>query len=1058
MSITRTAIEKNRVTLVLIVVLLATGLSSYFSMPQAEDPGFIIRFALVTTRWPGASPARVEQLVTDKLEKAIQEIPELDAVTSQSKTGISIVSVGVKEEYKDMRPIWDNLRRKVDRVTPDLPAAAMKPTVNDEYGDVFGTVLSLTGDGFSNAELKDIADEVRDELLLIEDVAKVDIYGAQEERIFVEYSNARLAELGLSPQQLQGILSARNIVNSGGDLRTANEEIVLEPTGNFESVEELERTLIPIPQTSDLLYLRDVAHVYRAYVDPPRTLVRINGTPGLSLGIAMREGGNIVDLGEVVRSEVDRIAATYPHGIELGFLQEQGAVVEKKVDAFVVNLLQAVAIVLAVMLVSLGLRTGLVVASLIPCAIIMAFIFMPMVGVSIDQMSLAALIIALGLLVDNAIVVSESVLVQMREGKTAKEAAISSAGELAVPLLVSSLTTAAAFLPIFLAKSSVGEYTGALFKVVTITLLCSWCLALTMIPLLCTLFLKVEKKGGGAWSWVRRILKLKKKEAGAGPFDTGFYRWYRRVLLTGLRHPILTLMAVVAVFWGSLKLFAFVPVIFFPDNDRATLIAEWKLPIGTPLASTERVVEEIEAFMGEELVVTPEEALAGEEGVTDWVTYIGDGGPRFYLGHSPEQASAGYALMVVNSTSRAFTDRAVERLAALPERFPGLEATVDPMAAGPPGGKPVEVRISGRDPEKTFQFVNRLKEHLRSTPGPLNITDNWGARLKKLVVEVDADRAQRAGVTHQDVAVSLQTVFSGIQTTEYREGDEVIPVTLRSNQAGNVALDRFGSINVFSQNTGASVPVEQVANARVVWQAGNIRRRNRLQTVTIQADLEPGLSAARFNPGLVSWLEQESADWPLGYSWELGGEDEASAEANASIGAQLPVAFMLIVLLLVAQFNSIRKPLIILLTIPLGLIGVVIGLLVLRSSFGFMTMLGLISLAGIVINNAIVLLDRIQIEIVDNGLPEPLAVIESAQRRLRPIVLTTFTTLGGMIPLYLSGGPLFESMAAAIMVGLVFATALTLGVVPVLYSLFFRVSFKDFEYPAVSSELAPAET
>ncbi|MCB1035653.1 MAG: efflux RND transporter permease subunit, partial [Acidobacteria bacterium] len=968
MRITRAAIDRSRVTLVLLVVLAAAGLRSYDTMPQAEDPGFIIRFAVVTTRWPGASPQRVEQLVTDKLEKAIQEIPELDVLTSESKTGASIISVGIKEQYTRMRPIWDDLRRKVERVIPDLPTGAGKPQVNDEYGDVFGTVLGLTGDGFSFAELKDVAEEVRDELLLLEDVAKVDIYGAQEERIFVEYSNSRLAELGLSPKQLQGILAARNIVNSGGELRTPLEAIVLEPTGNFESLEQIGQTLIPVAGGTELLHLKDVARVRRGYVDPPRSKVRVSGEEGLVLAVAMREGGNIVELGKELRREVARVQATYPHGIELTFLLEQGRIVEDKVADFVNNLLQAVGIVLLVMLVSLGPRTGLVVASLIPMAILAAFIFMPMAGVGIDQMSLASLIIALGLLVDNAIVVSESIMVQMAEGKPAKEAAVSSASELAVPLLVSSLTTAAAFLPIFLAESAVGEYTAPLFKVVTITLLCSWALAMTMIPLFSVLFLRV------------------KKGAEESTFDSVFYRRYRGILLRVLRHPAISLLAVSGIFVLSLQLFRFVPVIFFPDNDRPTLTAEMSLPTGTPLAHTETVVDEVEAALAQ-LSVTADGVAAGESGVTGWVTYLGDGGPRFYLGFDPEQANSGYAIVVANATDVESTWQAVERLRGLQSSIPGLKVTADPLSAGPPGGKPVSLRISGRDQEATFRLVDRVKAQLASMDGPINISDDWGARTKKILVEVDADRAQRAGVTHQDVAQSLETVFSGFATTEYREGDEVIPVTLRSTQGGSVDLETFGSINVFSQSSGRSVPVEQVATAEVVWQPGVIRRRNRLQTVTVEADLAPGWSAARFNPRLISWLQEESASWPLGYSWEIGGEDEASKEANASIAAQLPIAFLAIVLLLVGQFNSLRRPLIILLTIPLGIIGVVVGLLALRSTFGFMTLLGVISLAGIVINNAIVLIDRIELEIKENGASPQRAIIESAQRRLRPILL-----------------------------------------------------------------------
>lgn len=1027
MSLTRAAIEKNRITFVALVVLAVAGIQAYLGMPQSEDPGFTIRTAMVITYFPGASPERVEQLVTDKLEKTIQEIPQVDVINSQSKNGVSLVFVDIQERYKIMRPIWDNLRRKVDRARGDLPDGVIGPFVNDEFGDVFGTVINLTGDGYSYADLKDVADEVRDELLLVDEVAKVEIHGEQEERVFVEYNNARLAELGLSPGQLKNILESRNIINPGGQVRTINEEIVLEPSGNFESVEDLARTIISLPGRDELIHLEDVASIYRGYLDPPSHKMRASGTPGLALAISMREGGNILVLGEKVKETVTRLQAIYPHGVEFEFTQFQAGEVEKKVDDFAGNLVQAVAIVMLVMLVSLGFRTGLVVASLIPMAIVMAFIFMAIFDVGINSMSLAALIIALGLLVDNAIVMSESIMVLMGDGMSAKEAAIRTASELKTPLLVSSLTTAAAFLPIFLAKSSVGEYTAALFQVVTITLLCSWVLALTMIPLLCVMFLRVEPTKDDA-------------------LDSPFYKRYRGLLLAALKRPWLSMAIVALVFVGVMQLFPLIPAIFFPPNERASLTAELELPTGTPLAQTEQVVVEVERFIAETLRKTPEEIELGEDGVTNWATFIGEGAPRFFLSYAPEFASPEYAILVINTSSRDAVDVVVERLREFCQRYPGLKAKIEPLPLGPPAGDPIEVRVSGRDIDSIFLLVEQVKKRLLEIDGPRNISDDWGARSKKLLVKINEARAQRAGVTHQDVAVSLQTVLTGITTTEYREEDKVIPVTLRSVGADRLNLQKLDSLNVFSQATGRSVPLSQVADLEVAWQPANIRRRDTLRTVTVGADLDPGFTAIAVNQVLVPILARDMENWPLGYSYEIGGEDEASQEANASIAEQLPVAALIIILLLVGQFNSIRRPLIILITIPLGVIGVVIGLLVMRSYFGFMTLLGIISLAGIVINNAIVLLDRIEIEIAENGLSPQRAVIESAQKRLRPIVLTTFTTLGGLIPLYIGGGVMYRPMAVAIMFGLVFATALTLGVVPVLYSLFFRVRFKEFAY------------
>jgi len=1027
MNITRAAIEKNRVTLAALLVIVAGGLWAYSTMSRAEDPGFIIRTAQITTIFPGASPERVEQLVTDKLEKVIQEMPELDFITSESKTGVSVIFVNIKESYTEMQPIWDDLRRKVERAQPDLPEDVIGPRVNDEFGDVFGTIITVTGEGFTYAELKEVADEVRDELLLIEEVAKVEIYGAQEERVFVEYNNARLAELGLSPLQLSQILNARNIVVPGGDVTVGDERIVLEPSGNFETVDDLRRSVIGLPGQDELVYLQDIAVVRRGYIDPPESMVRSSGIPALALAISMREGGNILTLGAAVQAAVQRLRSVYPIGIEFDIVAFQPQQVEKKVDDFMSNLIQAVVVVVLVMLLFLGLRTGLVVASLIPTAIIMAFLVMSFFDIGLDQVSLASLVIALGLLVDNAIVMVESTMVSMSEDKPAVQAAVESANELRVPLLISSLTTAAAFLPIFLAESSTGEYTAPIFKVVTITLLSSWILALTMIPMLSVKFLKVKPKRAS-------------EEKG---YDTGFYRRYRAGLLLALKHRGLSAAGAVALFVLGIFAFRYVPVIFFPPSDRPFFKAELELPVGTDIQRTDEVVADVEAFMQRELMIGPER----ENGITSWASFIGRGGPRFVLAYTPEPPSSNYAFLIVNVTSDQIIDESISRIEDFAfERFPDLETTLRRIENGPPIEAPVQVRVLGRDLDPLFSLVDDVKARIGEIPGTRNLSDDWGRRVKKLLVRVNQARARRAGVTNQDIALSLQTGLSGLQMSDFREEDEIIPVTLRSVAADRQDIGKLEGLNVFAQVTGRSVPLQQVADLEVLWEPAKILRRDRLKTVTVSAWTEPGYTATAINSELVPWLEERSQDWQVGYRWELGGEAETSGEANASIAAKLPIAGLLIILLLVGQFNSFRKPAIILLTIPMGVIGVVIGLLVARSYFGFMTLLGIISLSGIVINNAIVLLDRIRIEQEENGLEPARAVVESAQRRLRPILLTTATTVGGLMPLWLGGGPMWEPMAISIIFGLLFATLLTLGLVPVLYSLFYRVSYQGFRY------------
>ncbi len=1020
MNLTELALERNRVTLAALVALLAAGLLAYQNMPRDYDPGFIVRTATVITHFPGASPERVEQLVTDKIEKAIREIPELDKVRSESKTGVSIINVDLQERYRELRPIWDRLRRKVERVAPDLPAEASTPVVDDEFGDVFGTVLTMTGEGFSYAELKDIADDLRDELLLIDEAAKVEIFGTQDERIFIEFNNARLAELGLSPLQLRQILASRNIVNPGGAISTTHERIAAEPTGSFESVEELAQTLINLPGRRDLIYLRDIAQVRRGYVDPPSSKVRASGVPALALAVSLREGGNILALGGAIERVLERARATNPIGIEFDLIRFQPADVERKVDDFVRNLSQAVGIVVAVMLVALGLRTGLVVASLIPATIVITILIMSMLGIGIDQMSLASLIIALGLLVDNAIVMSESVIVKMAGGSSAREAAVRSAQELKIPLLTSSLTTAAAFLPIFLAESATGEYTAPLFKVVTITLLCSWVLTLTLVPLLCVTFLRV-------------------RGADRTDFERPGYRAYRTALLWALRNRALALAGVAVVFAAAIYSARYVPVIFFPPDDRPTFTAELALPIGTPIERTEEVVVAVEEFIAAELRAGAERGA----GVTNWATFVGRGAPRFVLNYGPRQASPEYAILLLNASDRDVIDTLIPRIEAFClERFPDLTATVRPLQNGPPVTNPIEVRISGRGNEFLFATVEEVKSRLRGLEGTKNVVDDWGNRTKKLAVRVNQARALRAGVTNEDIALSLQTILSGFEATEYREGDKVIPVTLRSVAADRQDISKIENLNVYSQVSGRAVPLKQVADVSIVWQPAKIKRVDGLRTVTIESDVESGVTAAQVVSELRPWLADASRRWPYGSSFEFGGSDEKSRESNQSIMVKLPIAGFIIVFLLVAQFNSLRRPLIILLTIPLGVAGVIAGLLIARSYFGFMTLLGIISLSGIVINNAIVLLDRIKLEIEQNGLDPARAVLESSQQRLRPILLTTATTIGGLLPLWLGGGPMWEPLAVSIIFGLLFATALTLGVVPVLYSLLFRVDFR----------------
>lgn len=1019
MNLTEFALKRSRLTVVMLFVVLLGGISAFFSLPQSEDPDFVIRTALVMTYFPGASPERVEQLVTDKLEQKIQEIPELDHITSESRTGVSLVFVEIKEKYTDMRPIWRKLRDKVDDARPSLPEGIDGPYVQDDFGDVFGIMIAMTGDGFSQAELDDHARDVRKDLLLIENVARVDIVGEQEERIFVEFSNARLAELGLSPAQLAEALQSENIVLPGGYVNIGPDKIVIEPTGNYEDIEDLRSTVLRLSRLGgeQLIYLKDIAGITRGYVDPPDTIVHYNGQPAVLLAVNMAQGGNIVTLGEKISAFLEETRAGLPVGIDFHYAAFQPEYVTAAVNDFMVNLLEGVVAVLAVMLVFLGLRTGLVVAPLIPMTMLLTFLLMKFFGVTLQQVSIASLIIALGMLVDNAIVMSEDIMVRLERGEERFAAAVASGRELAIPLLTSTLTTSAAFLAIFLAQSVVGEYCRSLFIVVTMALLSSWVLALTMIPLFCFWFIKV------------------KKDKPPQDFSGKFYRFYRTFLCWLLARRALSLVILVLVFFGAMQLFGLIPKIFFPAAVRPQFVIDAWLPEGTHLMETYRAVLPVEEF------------LEGRTEIDNFSVFFGESSPRFYLALNQEQSNENYAFFLVNCKTLGEMDRLMADVYRfMEENCPSINPVVKKLETGAPVGAPIQIRLSGRDISprgirEMYRLADGVKELLRQTTGTLSIRDSWGSPIKKLYVRVDQARARRAGLTSQDIAVSLQTQLAGYRATEYREAEEIIPVELRSLQANRVDLGKIEGMNVYSLSTGQSVPLLQLARPEFASEVAKIGRRDRKRVMTVRCDLVPGRTAAEVLDEIRPRIAELVRGWPSGYGVEYGGEFEENEKANQSITAQLPVSAFIILMLLVWQFNSFRKTLIILITVPMGLIGAILGLLLTGSEFGFMAMLGMVALAGIVINNAIILIDRIQLEI-DGGVEPREAVIIAGQKRFRPIMLTTVTTLCGLLPLALQGGPLWESMAWTIIGGLLFATVLTLGYVPVFYSLFFKLKYK----------------
>ena len=1023
MNLTQIVLENNRVTIVALLVVVLLGLAGYQTMPRDSMPPYTIRVASVVTRFPGAGPERVEALITSKIEEVAQELPELKTVTSESRTGLSIVSVTLKQEVPPdkLQAVWDRLRRKIETIRSNLPEGIQGPEVKDDgIGMVYGIVIGLTGDGFTFAELKAYARDLRDDLIKLPDAAAVKISGIQEERIYLQFNDARLAELGLSAQKIKNSIASTNIVFSGGEVSLEDERLVLEPTGSYANLEDLGRTLIEVGKDGSVA-LGDITRIVRAYQTPQQHLVKINGQPGLSLSVALSKGANIIKLGKEIDQLVALHQARLPLGITFNRVASQDFEVAKSVANFTSNLLQSVAVVLLSMLLFLGLRTGLVVASLIPMTIVSTLFIMGLLNIGLNQVSLAALIMALGMLVDNAIVVSEAIVVKMEKGTDARAAAIESTRELAVPLLVSSLTTSAAFLSFFLAKSTMGEIVGPLFSVISIALLSSWLLSLTMVALLAVFFIRVKQQGS---------------QVEQSTFIDRLNGQYKGLLLKALKRPYSFTAIIAGLFVLSLFGFGFLPFVFFPDSERNLLTINLNLPLGTKIETTAARVERLEAHIADSLLVNTHRP----RGVTDWATFVGEGPPSYDQGYQPGEANSGYAHLLINTSSGDDNQWVIDRLDAFCFRsFPDAEIRVSTLAGGGGGGTDVAVRITGPDPSELFGLAERVKQKLNELPSTQNIGDDWGPKIKKVAVDIDQSKTQNAGLTNQDIALSLQIGLAGFNTGAFREGDQSIPIVLRNESSQNVDVRQLESINIYAQGSGQNVPLGQVAQIVPQWQFAKIKRRGLYRTLTVTCDAKSGFTAQDVTNALVPWLQEDSKSWKQGYRYALGGESEQSGEALGAVIAKLPLSGFIILMLLVVQFNSFRKTFIVLSTIPLGLIGVVAGLLIFRASFGFFAFLGLISLAGIAINNAIVLLDRIQIELDQSGKKPIEAIVAAAQQRFRPILLTSCTTTLGLVPLYLGGGLMWESMAVAIMVGLLFATVITLLFVPVLYKILFAV-------------------
>jgi multidrug efflux pump subunit AcrB len=1020
MNLTQLARRHQPLALMLILVLMLFGAVSYVQLPAREDPKITIREAVVTTSYPGLSVDRVERLITKTIEEKVREVEQVDEIRSTSMPGKSIVHVVIDDSYFDLDQIWDEVRDKVEAARAELPEGTEPPQVNDDFGDVAVLTAALRSEDWGMREMYDMAKHVRDQLYGVPGTKRVEILGAQEERIWIETSNARLAELGLGPDQLTGILRSQNVIRPGGELDTGGRAFLIEPSGNFESPEDIEETLIRLPGSDDVIPLRDVAEVERGTVDPPVRTAYYNGEPAIVFAVSMLDGRSVLDYAERARAEIDRLQQSLPVGYQLDVVTDQSEQVSRAVYGVSFNVLQTLGIVLAVVVVFLGLRTGLIVGAIVPTVMLATVAVMGFFEITLERMSLATLVIALGLLVDNGIVVAEDFKRRLEEGAGRDEALRLVGKELALPLLSSTLTTILVFLPLMLADHASGEYTRSISLIVLISLLTSWLVAMTITPILCHRFIKVDAGGDAAG-------RARHRDLGSRLFDR-VNGGYARALRGALRRRWGVVGLTLVLLVGAVAAIGNAPSRFFPPSDRAQVLVYLDLPAGVTTRTTNARVQQVFERLN---------ADGAFPQIEDYGAYVGFGGPRFVLSLTPIDPAPNKAFMVVNVDGKADVQPTIRELRRLfRQEFPGLTARVTGMYLGPSDSTKIDVQVKGPDAGVITEKAEQIAGILRDLPGSHGVYQDWQNRISKIRVEVDQARARRAGVTSADIAQSLDGYFSGRRVTEFREGDDTFPVVARARGGERGDLDRVKTLSVYGPD-GDSVPLMQVADFELVNGYARIQREDLTRTVTIEAR-NSRMTAEDMVPILDPELDQLRRELPPGHSIEYDGVVADSNEGRAALAANIPLCFGVIVVLLVAQFNGFRRPAIILATIPLSLIGVAAGLYAMDANFGFMPILGIYALAGIIINNAIVLIDRIDIERSVGAAPFE-AIVTASVRRMRPILMTTVTTILGLLPLIVTQDALFFGMASVMAFGLGVGTLLTLGVVPVLYSLLLGV-------------------
>jgi len=1019
-NLSRWALEHVPLTRYLIGALLIGGILSYAVLGQDEDPPFTFRVMVVRAIWPGATAVQMAEQVTDKLERKLQETPYLDKLRSFSKPGETTILVELRESTppKDVPDAWYQVRKKLGDIAGTLPQGVLGPFFNDEFGDTYGSIFALSGDGFTYAEMKDYADFVRQQLLGVPLVAKVELFGVQAEKLNIVFSTRKFAQLGLPFEQIVNQLATQNNVEAAGVLVTPNDNLQVRVGGAIKTARQLEDLRLRAGGTT--FRLGDFASVERGYQDPPRDKMRFNGKEVIGLGVSMEKGGNIIRMGEALAGTVARIRSQLPVGIELEQVADQPRAVSASVSEFIHTLIEAVLIVLAVSLVALGLHTkprlaldvrpGLVVALTIPMVLAITFLFMRLLDISLHKISLGALIIALGLLVDDAIIAVEMMVRKMEEGLSRLDAATFAYTSTAMPMLTGTLITAAGFLPIGLAKSAAGEYTFTMFSVNAIALLVSWVVAVTVTPYIGFLLLKVEPHGAG--------------HAGHAVFDTPGFRRFRGIVNWCVTYRKTTIALSLAVFALGVSGFTFIEKQFFPDSSRPELMVEVWLPEGSSFAANEALARKFEAF------------VRRQEGVESITSYIGTGSPRFYLPLDqifPQSNVAQFTVLPIDAAHRDALKASIE--AAFRDDFPEVRGRVKLLPNGPPVPYPVQFQVAGPDIGVVRSLADQVKEVLRANPNAVGVNDNWNEPVKVLRMDLDQDKLRALGITSQGVRRAAQTLLTGTTIGQFRETNQLIDIVVRQPLEERSTITVLNDMHLATAS-GRAVTLGQVARVAFVWEPGVIWREGREWAVMVQSDVVAGIQGPTVSAQVAERLAGLRARLPAGYRITLEGAAADSSEAEASISANIPLVLFMVFTLLMLQLHSFSRALLVFLTGPLGIAGAAMALLLLGRPFGFVANLGVIALFGMIIRNAVILVDQIEHDIQAGSAPWD-AIVEAAVRRCRPILLTAAAAALAMIPL--SRSVFWGPMAVAIMGGLLVATALTLLFLPALYAAWFRV-------------------